>query len=152
MEVTEMGYSNTYIYALMNANDEIYYIGKTTKPLARLTTHRAHGDTNAIKMKIIDIVYDKEQYWIRKFRNEGYSLKNKEDLSEYENWQIGDIVLHRSKQKTIRVENLKTNVIYDTMKDAANDLKLKYHVLQQMKQNSNHKQHKVTPLKFYEKI
>jgi len=83
----------TYIYGLYKDN-KLIYIGKATCPYRRFSDHKRTLEVDYCK--IIDIYYDKENYWIKKFLLEGAELKNKITTPHTEDWEIGDIVFFKN--------------------------------------------------------
>ena len=118
--------TKTYIYGIIDSNDTIIYVGKSSCPAQRLRHHKSNKGYS--KAKIIDIFYDTENYWISKLKNEGYQLDNKYDIPDEETWNIGDVI-EITTLKKIKVKNIHTNVIYDTIQDAANSIGVDRNVL-----------------------
>ena len=83
-----------YIYGILDDDDNIIYVGESTKPQIRLRAH--HTDSGYERCKILEIYENREHYWIDKLISEGNTLNNKERLSESETWCVGDVVLRTS--------------------------------------------------------
>lgn len=82
--------TKTYVYGLMNENGEVFYIGKSSRPKSRFYDHVSHLGKHDMIMKILDIFYDVETYWIEKLTKEGHPLQNKEIISTLEQWEVGE--------------------------------------------------------------
>ena len=85
------GMKRIYIYGILDDDDNIIYVGESTKPQIRLRAH--HTDSGYERCKILEIYENREHYWIDKLISEGNTLNNKERLSESETWCVGDVVL-----------------------------------------------------------
>ena len=109
--------TKVYVYGILDDNDEIVYVGKTSTPKRRLGDHKR--TTGWDRMKILDLFYDKEFYWIEKLRHNS-KLENKFDRPNQEDWEIGDIV--EIGDRGIQVLDTKTNIKYQTIKEASEDL------------------------------
>jgi hypothetical protein len=118
--------TKTYIYGVIDTNNNIIYIGKSSCPAQRLRHHKA--SIGYSKAKIIDIFFDTENYWIQKLKSEGCTLANKYDIPDEEQWAIGDII-EISNLKKIRVKNIQTNIIYDTIQQAADSMGIDRNIL-----------------------
>ena len=81
--------TKVYIYGLINKENQIFYIGKSTAPKTRLYTHSCDLNYSYLKMEILDIFYDREVYWIEKCLEEGHPIKNKEIISTLKQWEVG---------------------------------------------------------------
>lgn len=111
-----------YVYGVLDQNDQIIYVGKTSTPSYRLPHHKKSMSVTVNKMKILDIFYDKENFWIHKLINEGHVLENKEISSTVEHYEIGDIVELKEQKKFI-VRNIKTGEIFSSAYKACNSYK-----------------------------
>jgi excinuclease UvrABC nuclease subunit len=90
--------TKTYIYGMLDENDEVIYIGKSINPYNRLLQHSQMG---LKRMKIIDYFYDKESYYIEKYLKEGYALQNKElSIDKSQKLEIGEILELKRKTST----------------------------------------------------
>lgn len=83
-----------YVYGLLDNKGKVYYIGRSTEPKRRLTSHNVPAGVKK-RMIILDEYVDKEHYWIQYYASKGYELLNKEYLSS-ESWNIGDVIEIRS--------------------------------------------------------
>lgn len=83
--------TKTYIYGIYKDNAPIY-VGKSSKPYERYKEHCSRGHAGDY-CKILDIYFDLENKWIKKFWSEGYRLKNKITHTDSENWKVGDIIV-----------------------------------------------------------
>ena len=103
-----------YIYGILGDNDEIIYVGKSTRPKGRLIDHRVDKDWD--KCKILAIYEDLENFWIHKLLKEGHPLKNKEMLVEGEEWNVGDVITlnNKSSTRSVKVRHKQTGVIYES--------------------------------------
>ena len=123
-----------YVYALINKEDEVVYVGKSSSPKARLYGHLSSQAEKVLVMKILDIFYDTESYWISKFLEEGNVLFNKEvDIYE-ERWEIGDTITVE-KRTTKKVRNKATGEIYNSMYDVNVKTRIPYHKIQEILKN-----------------
>jgi len=104
----------TYIYALMDEDENIIYVGKSNTPKERLGAHKHTFGNPRIKMKVLDYFYDIEQYWVSKLALEGHNLFNRELFTYSEDWEKGDIIDTKPKTKT-RVFDKEKNIIYDSL-------------------------------------
>ena len=89
-------------------------------------------------MKILDIFYDKETYWIEKLLAEGHPLQNKEIITTLEQWEIGEI-FKISKRTPNKVEY--NGKIYSSLNILINskDIPLSEHQIRQIVKNPNYK-------------
>jgi hypothetical protein len=126
-----------YVYGLLDNNNNFTYIGKSSSPLARLSTHITDGHCESRKLKIIDIFYDTEYYYIHKYINEGVKLFNKQITPIVEDWNIGDVLEVREKKK-VRCKNIDTNIVYDSISSASKDLKISQTLLRSILYSKNH--------------
>ena len=108
-----------YVYGVLDNERQIIYVGKTSNPTYRLSCHKRDFDTEVTGLKILDIFYDRENYWIHKLLKEGYSLLNKEISTVVENYKIGDIVEIGEKKK-FKVRNTETGEIFSSAYKACN--------------------------------
>ena len=111
-----------YVYGVLDSKEEIVYVGKTSNPTYRLSQHRRDLNVEVTGMKILDIFYDKENYWIHKLLNEGNSLLNTEISSTVELHDIGDIIKIGDK-KRYKVRNTETGEIFSSAYKACHSYK-----------------------------
>lgn len=116
-----------YIYGLVDSpSNKIIYVGKSTMPKIRLTAHRSiYMD---VHIRILDIIYDKEQWWIDKLTKEGCKLDNTEKLWDGEMWEIGDKIFIQGPPR-FDVKNLNTGKLYRSISEAARVESINVHVL-----------------------
>lgn len=134
--------TKTYVYGLLNSNDSICYIGKSSRPRERLYRHKI--EKGWVKCKILDIFYDTENYWVRKFKSEGCILENKFDIIDEEEWQIDDIISIEN-LKTIKIENIENGKIYNSLSELSDELGIERNALHYILKNPNHKNRKKYP-------
>jgi excinuclease UvrABC nuclease subunit len=103
-----------YIYALMDENDQITYVGKSNTPKSRLAQHKCNLNNSKLKMKILDYFYDLEQYWVEKLIKEGNNLNNKELFIHSEEWNKGDII-NTNKKHSYKIYDKEKDIIYDSI-------------------------------------
>jgi hypothetical protein len=104
-----MGY--TKIYYLHYGDNIPFYIGKTKNPYFRLYNHKqTYG--YEVKMEIIDEIInwrESEKYYIEKYKNLGYNLKNKNKggggSEEWKEESIQKLKLHPTRGKKISEAN-----------------------------------------------
>ena len=130
--------TKVYIYGLLDSKNETFYIGKSSRPKSRFYDHVSHLKRYDIKMKILDIFYDKETYWIEKLLAEGHPLQNKEIITTLEQWEIGEI-FKISKRTPNKVEY--NGKIYSSLNILINskDIPLSEHQIRQIVKNPNYK-------------
>jgi hypothetical protein len=125
-----------YIYALLNEDDEIIYIGKSSTPSDRFSSHKNNGHASVNKMRILDYFYDKEYYYIKKYISEGHNLSNKQTDPWEEDWNIDDIIEYKptnlENPKKISCKNPLTNKYYDTIEEASVDLGISRHKVKRL--------------------
>lgn len=127
-----------YVYGLLDVDGNVTYIGKSSTPYMRLAGHITDGHCEFRKLKIIDIFYDTEYYYIQKYLNEGIKLFNKQIAPHIEIWNINDIVEIRKLKKN-RCRNISTNAIYESISDAAKSLNVsEYSLRLSLKRKTNH--------------
>ena len=87
-----------YIYGILDDDDNIIYVGESTKPQIRLRAH--HTDSGYERCKILEIYENREHYWIDKLISEGSPLTNTERLTgnirDKRVWSVGDILINHS--------------------------------------------------------
>jgi predicted GIY-YIG superfamily endonuclease len=105
--------TKVYIYALLNKDNQIIYVGKSTTPYSRLANHKCNLNNFELKMKILDYFYDVEQYWVNKLIQEGHNLNNKELFIHSEKWEKGDII-NSKKKLTYKIYDKELNIIYNS--------------------------------------
>jgi signal recognition particle subunit SEC65 len=113
-----------YIYGLLDEENNIIYVGKSSRPKSRLYSHRQHYTPH--RMKILDSFEDLEFKWIEKL-NKVYPLKfNKSTLQETENWEVGEyITVNNTVDKTnIVIKDTVNGIIYNSLKQLSETLKL----------------------------
>lgn len=123
-KVEEIGIK-VYVYALIDEDGNMCYIGKSSQPKQRMFLHRNQGFPTVNKVKILDIFYDTENYWIYRSIEEGHKLQNKEISQAIENHNIGDIITTSDKVST-RVLNTSTGEVYESMYKASELLEIPY--------------------------
>jgi predicted GIY-YIG superfamily endonuclease len=82
--------TKVYIYCLIDSNNNVFYIGKSSRPKGRFYDHVSHLGRHDITMKILDFFFDKEIYWMEKLLKDGHPIQNKEILSTMEQWEVGE--------------------------------------------------------------
>ena len=85
--------NKVYVYGILDDNDDIIYVGKSSKPYERLKRHISRYD----RAVILDFYYDKESYWIDKLRLNGHILENKHTDAMTSEHKIGDILIRSYK-------------------------------------------------------
>ncbi len=122
-----------YVYGLLDDEDKIIYVGKSSTPKSRLTTH-----TSSSRLKILDIFYDKEVYWIEKLQKEGHNIFNQKGIKEVENWDIGDIIeINRKENRGAqKIYDSKTNKVYDSLKSLIKELNIERSTFKYRMENS----------------
>jgi len=103
-----------YIYALINEDNQIIYVGKSTTPYSRLANHKCNLNNSELKMKILDYFYDVEQYWVNKLIQEGHNLSNKEFFIHSEEWEKGDIINPKPKL-SFKIYDKELNITYNSL-------------------------------------
>lgn len=83
--------TKVYIYCLIDRDNNIFYVGKSSRPKGRFYDHVSHLGRYDITMKILDFFFDKEIHWIEKLLKEGHPIQNKEICSTLEQWEKGEI-------------------------------------------------------------
>lgn len=79
-----------YIYGLLDKDNQVCYVGKSTTPRVRLYAHNLqHGIKS---MVILDEYVDQEQYWLDYYKSKNVSLLNKEECINQEVHKVGDII------------------------------------------------------------
>jgi hypothetical protein len=126
-----------YIYALLDEDDNITYIGKSSSPKTRLYNHANFLTTNNPRAKILDYFYDSEDYWIKKILNEGHPLQNKEIDISNENWNIGDII-SISKREDRKIVNTLTGTTYKSINDASVKIDISSFIIKSILTKPNH--------------
>ncbi len=141
----ELG-TKVYIYGLMDDKNNVFYIGKSIVPKSRFYDHSSSLNYPYLKMEILDVFYDKEAYWIKKYLKEGHPIKNKEVLLTSERWEIGQTFEFFKKQP----QKVKYNgVIYSSINNlrttTLNHLS-EYHIRQIISNPKHHlaEQYKIT--------
>jgi predicted GIY-YIG superfamily endonuclease len=119
-----------YVYGLLDKNDNIIYVGKSSTPKRRLISH-----DHASKLKILDVIGDIEIYWIQKLLKEGHNLANKHTNYEIEDWNVGDII--ELGTKGIKIYDSQTQKTYDTIASLSKELNISYLTLQYRIENCN---------------
>ena len=112
--------TKVYVYGILNDNDEVIYVGKSSAPRVRLSDHKRTKGWN--RMKILDYFYDTEMYWIEKLRRER-KLENKFDRPNEEDWEVGDMVVVDNK-RVVSVLDKETGKEYKSIADASRELNL----------------------------
>lgn len=136
-----------YVYALINEEGQVNYIGKSSSPKARLYGHLSSQSEKVLNMKILDIFHDTESYWISKFLEEGNALFNKEvDIYE-EKWEVGDIITV-GKRVTRKVLNKSTGEVYKSMYDVNIKTRIPYHQIQEILKNPKSTLREQYPLEY----
>ena len=107
--------TKVYVYGILNANEEIIYVGKTSAPKKRLVDHKRTSGWN--KMKILDFFYDKEMHWINKLKSE-CKLENKEIRPNEEDWEIGERVEVRDRRVITFIDKV-SNTEYKTIAECS---------------------------------
>ena len=130
--------NRVYVYGLLDTNDNVIYVGKSSAPKQRLLGHSNY----ASKLKILDIFEDREVYWIEKLLQEGHSLSNKHWNYYTEKWNIGDIVSLGGKRgvKGIKIYDSKTQKTYDSISSLSKELNIPYQTIQRRIENCNESQ------------
>jgi hypothetical protein len=122
-----------YVYGLLDENDDIIYVGKSSAPKQRLLGHSNYSS----KLKILDIFEDREVYWIEKLLQEGHSLANKHWDYYTEEWNVGDIVALGGERKGIKIYDSQTQKTYDSISSLSRELNIPYQTIQNRIQNCN---------------
>jgi predicted GIY-YIG superfamily endonuclease len=137
--------TKTYVYGLIDEKNNIFYVGKSSRPKSRFYDHTSHLGKYDIKMKILDIFYDVETYWIEKLLSEGHPIKNKEIIVTSEQWEIGEI-FKISKRVPAKVEY--NGKVYSSLNVLINskDIPLSEHQIRQIVKNPNYKLAKQYPI------
>ena len=104
----------TYIYALIDKNEQIIYVGKSNTPKLRLGCHKNTFNNLKLTMKILDYFYDVEQYWVNKLLIEGYPLKNKEFNRYSEEWEKGDVI-NTNPKLSFKIYDKELNITYNSI-------------------------------------
>jgi len=120
-----------YVYGLINMEDEICYIGKTSNPKGRLSSHHSDGWSHSIRMKILDFFYDVENMWIHKLIKENHPIQNKEVTKYSSNHRINEII----DKKIYSFQKVKYNgKVYDSLNQlyTSNDINLSRYYLQKI--------------------
>lgn len=120
-----------YVYGLLDENDNITYVGKSSSPKQRLMNHNY-----ASKLKILDIFDDREIYWVQKLLKEGYNLENRYINYGTEDWNIGDII-EVNREKGVKVYDSQTQKTYNTLSSLSKELNIHYETLKYRIQNCN---------------
>lgn len=106
--------NKVYIYGLLDSNDNIVYIGKSSSPYSRLSHHKSTFGYR--KMVILDFFYDKEAHYIQKYLKQGVKLVNKEMNISYEDRKIGEIIeINNVLSYQMKCNN--TGYIYKSLKE-----------------------------------
>ena len=106
--------TKVYVYALIDENNQIIYVGKSTTPYSRLANHRCNLNNPQLKIRILDYFYDVEQYWVNKLIQEGHNLSNKELFIHNEEWEKEDIINPKNKP-TYKVYDKELNITYNSL-------------------------------------
>lgn len=104
-----------YIYGILDNEEEVVYVGKSSTPNLRLRHHK-HLKPRYNRCKILDIFYDKEHYWINYFLDKGAKLENKELVEYVEDYKIGDIIEIKNRLQ-YQILNKKTGKTYESIND-----------------------------------
>jgi hypothetical protein len=118
-----------YVYALIDENDQIKYVGKSNTPKSRLANHKCNLNNPKLKMKILDYFYDIEQYWVNKLIQEGHDLINKEFFIHNEEWEKGDIIDTNGKF-SFKIYDKELNITYNSMYELSKIINLDIQQLQ----------------------
>jgi len=118
-----------YIYALMDENEQIIYVGKSNTPKNRLANHKCNLNNSKLKVKILDYFYDVEQYWVNKLTQEGYNLNNKEFFIHSETWEKGDII-DTNRKSSFKIYDKELNITYNSMYELSKVIKIDNQQLQ----------------------
>jgi predicted GIY-YIG superfamily endonuclease len=121
-----------YVYGLLDKNDNVIYVGKSSAPKHRLLGHNNYSS----KLKILDVFEDREVYWIEKLLQEGHSLANKQWNYHTEEWNIGDII-EINRGKGIKIYDSQTQKTYDSFSSLSKELNIPYQTIQYRIQNCN---------------
>lgn len=127
-----------YIYALLDEQDNITYIGKSSSPKVRLYNHSPSLPYSNPRAKILDYFYDTEDYWIKKMLIEGHPLQNREIDIAMETWNVGDIISINKRIDKKVINNL-TGVIYNSPNDASIRIPLSYTTVKSILEKPTHK-------------
>jgi hypothetical protein len=136
-----------YIYALLDEQNNITYIGKSSSPKVRLYTHSSSLPYSNPRAKILDYFYDTEDYWIKKMLSEGHPLQNREIDVATEKWDIGDII-SIFKRIDKKILNKTTGVIYKSINDASIKINLNPTTIKSILEKPTHKLKKLYDLKY----
>jgi hypothetical protein len=118
--------TKTYVYGILDSNDQIIYVGKSSCPNQRMRWHKNHIKYN--RCKILDIFYDTENFWINKLKLEGHLLENKYDIPSEEEWNVGDVIEVGS-LKRLKIKDTNNGKIYETLKDLSNEVGIERNTL-----------------------
>lgn len=132
-----MGDVKVYIYELLDENNEVFYIGKTSTPNRRLGTHK-QDRIRKMKLKILDCFIDIEYKWIHKYLEKGCILENKETNPMVENWNIGDIIGIKTGRE-LKIKDLISNKIYNSIKEATEKLDVSRYIVGRLLHDEKYK-------------
>jgi hypothetical protein len=118
-----------YIYALIDENEQITYVGKSNTPKLRLASHKCSLNNSKLTMKILDYFYDIEQYWVNKLLIEGHPLNNKEFNMHTEEWGKGDII-NTNPKSSFKIYDKELNITYNSIYELSKIEKMDYSQLQ----------------------
>jgi hypothetical protein len=136
-----------YIYALLDEQNNITYIGKSSSPKVRLYAHSSSLPYSNPRAKILDYFYDTEDYWIKKMLSEGHPLQNREIDVAMEKWDIGDII-SIFKRIDKKILNKTTGVIYKSINDASIKINLNPTTIKSILEKPTHKLKKLYDLEY----
>jgi len=132
--------TKVYVYGLLDEEGQVYYIGKSTSPKARLYSHCSNGHTTTRTCKILDYYYDTESYWVQFYSEQNPDLVNSQTLIHTEDHEIGDILTVSTLTK-VSIKNTKTGEVFESIAEFVRKCEdsLEYYQAQAILDNPAHK-------------
>ena len=135
----------SYIYGILDDDNNIIYVGKSISPRARLFAQSKSKGFR--RMKILDIYEDLEMVWVRKLLLEGNTLQNRELLKDGEdNWEVGDIITSKilKTSSPLKIKHIPSGIVYKSGYAAAKDLEgITFSLTNILKNKPNHPYHSI---------